>query len=160
MPLLEVGSMDQVKTGYEVLPEEKKVKVKVLQPDKPEMELRVNKDGKSKTLSFALEVVEGQNKGRRVYWKTILPTSKENYCAWNLKIDGQPASQQQKEDMYQAGDYLRDLKRFAVACGLDTSVDINTTDAYGKELLIDIKQVPHYETGEPTNEARNPRLIK
>ena len=30
MPQLEVGSMDQVKTGYEVLPEEKKVKVKVL----------------------------------------------------------------------------------------------------------------------------------
>ena len=75
-------------------------------------------------------------------------------------MDGQPASTQQKEDMFNAGDYLRDLKRFAVACGVSTSEDINTTDLYGKEILVDIKQVPHYETGEPQNEARNPRLIK
>jgi hypothetical protein len=56
MPLLEVGSMDLVKTGFEVMPEEKLVKVKIAKPKTPEAELRTNKDGKSKTLSFGIKV--------------------------------------------------------------------------------------------------------
>jgi len=160
MPLLEVGSMDSVKTGFEVMPEEKLVKVRIAKPKSPEAELRLNKDGKSKTLSFGCEILEGQYKGRIVFWSTVLPTSKENYVAWNLKSDGQPMTVEQKEAAFEAGDYLRDLKLFATACGVNTSADIDTNDMYGKEITITVKQEVRKDTGEPKNIARNPKAIK
>jgi hypothetical protein len=62
--------------------------------------------------------------------------------------------------MYDAGDYLRDLKLFATACGVSTSQDVDTSDLYGKEITITVKQVIRKDTGEPKNEARNPKAIK
>lgn len=155
MPKLEVGSMDDIKTGFEVMPEQKKVRVRVIAPSEGQSEVYNDPDGRFAIAKFNLQIVEGQYAGRRVQFSAFCAVKKEVYTSWNLKTEGRSMTQEEKDAAYERRDYLRDLKRFADAVGVNFETH-STEDCYGKELLVDIK-VKEDQDGEKQNEAKNPK---
>lgn len=155
MPKLEVGSMDSIKTGFEAIPEQKKVRVKVVPPAEGQSEVYNDPEGRFAIAKFNLQIQEGQYANRRVQFSAFCAVKQDVYTSWNLKTEGRAMTQEEKLAAYERRDYLRDLKRFSDAIGVNFETD-STEDCYGKELLIDIK-VKEDENGEKQNEAKNPK---
>lgn len=160
MPLLEKGSLDKVKTGSEPMPEMKKVKVKIVPPTEitKKREVYVDPDGKFKMLNFGLQLEEGEYKGRFVNFSVFYDVTKAAYLQWNMKDGDRPLSVQEKEKQWEEKTYLRDMKRFGQAIGIDFETQ-DVVDCYGKELLVDVK-LREGADGVLRNEAKNPRAAK
>jgi len=160
MPLLEKGSLDKVKTGSEPMPEMKKVKVKIVPPTEitKKREVYVDPDGKFKMLNFGLQLEETEYKGRFVNFSVFYDVTKSAYLQWNMKDGDRPLSVQEKEKQWEEKTYLRDMKRFGQAIGIDFETQ-DVVDCYGKELLVDVK-LREGADGVLRNEAKNPRAAK
>ena len=160
MPLLEKGSLDKVKTGSEPLPELKKVRVKIVPPTEAQKsrEVYVDPDGRFKMLNFGLQIVEGEYVNRFVNFSTFYDVTKAAYLQWNMKDGDRPLSIPEKEKQWEEKSYLRDLKRFGNAIGVDFETQ-DLVDCYGKELLVDVK-LREGADGVPRNEAKNPKACK
>lgn len=159
MPLLEKGTMDGVKTGAEPLPALKKVKVKIVAPseDKKAREIYVDPAGKFKMLNFGLQITEGEYANRFVPFSAFYDVTRAAYLEWNLQDNGRPLSTEEKEKLFQEKAYLRDLKKFGIAIGVDFETQ-DVVDCYGKELIVDVK-LKEGTDGVPRNEAKNPKKI-
>ncbi len=165
MPVLSTRNMDAVKTGAELMPEQKKVQAKVVPPFDKDKEVYNDPDGRFTIAKFSVQLTEGEFKGRTTGMSFFVNVAKDTYITWNLKDEGRPLTTAEKEQMWEDGVYLKDLKRFLNAIDLvvetgTEGVKFNTEDAYGKELLVDIKQSENKQTGDLFNEAKNPRKIR
>lgn len=159
MPQLEVGSLDDIKTGFEPIPAQKKIKVRVEAPataEDKQREVYEGKDGKFKMAKFSLKITEGPFAGRFVRLSVFTHVARETYLTWNLQKEGRPMTEAEKATAWDAKDFLKDLKRFGDAIGVNFATQ-PTEDTYGKELIIDITQKE--VDGEIYNEARNPKKI-
>lgn len=157
MPKLEVGSMDDIKTGFEPIPEAKKVRVKIVPPAEGQSEVYNDPDGRFAIAKFNLQIQEGQYANRRIQFSAFAAVTKDTYTSWGLKTEGRLMTPEEKIAAYERRDYLKDLKRFADAIGVNFEKD-STEDCYGRELLVDIK-VKEDDNGEKQNEAKNPRKV-
>jgi hypothetical protein len=160
MPLLEKGSLDKVKTGSEPMPEIKKIKVKIVPPTEQQKarEVYIDADGRFKMLNFGLQIQEGEFANRFVNLSCFYDVTKGAYLQWNMKDGDRPLSIQEKEKQWEEKTYLRDLKRFGQAIGVDFETQ-DVVDCYGKELLVDVK-LREGADGVLRNEAKNPRACK
>lgn len=155
MPKLEVGSMDDIKTGFEPIPEAKKVRVKVVPPAEGQSEVYSDPDGNFAIAKFNLQIQEGQYANRRIQFSAFCAVKEDTYVSWKLKTEGRDMTTEEKHAAYARRDYLKDLKRFSDAIGVNFESD-STEDCYGKELLVDIK-IKEDKEGNLQNEAKNPR---
>ena len=160
MPMLDVGSMDSIKTGAEPIVVQKKVRAIVVAPDSVEDkagEVFTHKDGSFSMVKFTLKLTEGPDAGRFTKYSCFTRVDRAKYVSWGLWKGGKPATEQEKEAMWTEREYLKDLKRFGDAIVVDFSTQ-STEEAYGKELIIDIKHKDN--DGTPYAEAKNPAKIK
>ena len=115
MPLLDCGTMDQIKTGYEVIPATKKVKVKVTAPtdEQKKNEIYKDADGRFSMVKFWLTILEGPFTNRVVQFSTFTSVTKEAYISWKLKSNGSLLSEAEKTQAWEEGEYKKNLKRFS-----------------------------------------------
>jgi hypothetical protein len=167
MSKLNVGNMDNVPTGPDILPNLKNVALKVLEPTNKEEERVEYKDGKMKAINFTVQVVE-----RTPYVSTIPTAEGERNvernaegrvlslrCTYHVDKDLYMTWKGSSESAYENKEFLGPLKRFGNAIGVDFSTQ-DIEDAYGRTFKGDIVQRTYQNAdGEDrqANEIRNPK---
>jgi len=140
---LDVGSMDNVQTGFDTLPALKNVVFEIEAPDDKSKETVEFLEGKIKAINFRLKVVEptpyvtevnGQNvqkdaQGRVLFMKCNFYVDRDTYLSWKgCTPQG-----------YDSKDFLRGLKSLGNAIGVDFGTQ-DVEDAYGRKFRANIIQ--------------------
>lgn len=162
---LDVGSMDKVPTGPETLPALKNVAFRVVEPDDTADIISERSDGRIQSLRLPVRVAEStpynvetegglvaRDAQDKILFVDLLTwVDKDFYLTWK------GATEQSYEDKL----YLRDLKRFGNAIGVDFSRQ-DVEDAYGKLFKADIARRTYESGGEQrtVNNVRNFRPVK
>lgn len=144
---LDVGNMDQVQTTPDVLPALKKVLFKVIPPSDPNNVQVSFKDGKIKAINFTVQIDEptpyvvevntaaGRENVKRDAQNRVL-SFKANWFVDKQEFMGWKGS---TEAGYNAKDYLRTLKQFGDAIGVDFNT-MDVEDCYGRTFRADVTQ--------------------
>ena len=162
---LDVGSMDNVQTTPDLLPALKKVLFKVIAPSDPDSVRVEFKEGRIKAIAFTLQVDEPTPYVVEVMSAQGPTNVKRDACGrvlsikanWYVDKDEFLGWKGSTQVGYDNKDYLRTLKQFGDAIGVDFARQ-DVEDAYGRTLRADIVQ-RRYETtdGEErtANEVKN-----
>lgn len=160
MPRLDVGNMDQVQTKPDTLPAIKKVLFRVMEPQDPATEMVEFKDGKIKAINFSVQVAEKAPYIIEEGGKNVERNAEGRYlsvrCNWFVDRDEYLTWKGSTEAGYANKDFLRGLKVFGQAVGVDFDKQ-TTEDAYGRTFRADIIQRKYEVDGEEriANELRN-----
>lgn len=140
---LDVGNMDSVQTQPDVLPPLKKVLFKVIEPSDPNNVHVEFKEGRIKAISFTVQIdeptpyvveVKGENVKRDAQTRVL--SFKAN---WFVDKDEFMSWRGSTESGYTNKDFLRTLKQFGDAIGVDFSKQ-DVEDAYGRTFRADVTQ--------------------
>lgn len=140
---LDTGNMDNVQTQPDVIPPLRKVLFKVIPPSDPNSVNVEFKEGKIKAINFTVQVdeptsyvveVKGENvkrdaQARVLSFKANWFVDKDEFMGWRGST----------ESGYNNKDFLRTLKQFGDAIGVDFSKQ-DVEDAYGRTFRADITQ--------------------
>lgn len=140
---LEVGNMDTVQTQPDTLPALKKVLFKVVDPSDPNNVMVEYKEGRIKAIQFTVQIdeptpyvvdVKGVNvkkdaNGRVLSFRANWYVDKDEFMSWK----GSTATG------YENKDYLRTLKMFGDAIGVDFNKQ-DVEEAVGRQFRADITQ--------------------